>query len=82
MPFAALNRGITDKAKAIKASDAILENLEQDFSVKDPDEPVYHSILFLLAYLDANVSFGVISQRKAEDIMHYLSENYSISIEV
>ena len=80
MPFAAMNRGINDKAVITKASTYILENLAQDFQAKEEDEPIYHSISFLLAYLDAHIAFGELSESKAEYIMVYLSENFKISI--
>ena len=80
LPFAALNRGIRDKSIVKKASEYVLDNLAADFQAKEENEPIYHSISFLLAYLDSHVSFGKISENKAEEIMEYLSENYEINI--
>lgn len=80
--FAAMNRGIDNKAVINKANTYILENLTRDFQAKEEDEPIYHSISFLLAYLDAHIAFGELSEGKADDIMAYLSENYQISIQI
>jgi len=35
----------------------------------------------LLGYLDAHISFGLLSEKKADEIMAYLSEHYNISYE-
>ena len=82
IPFAAMNRGIQDKSTVGAANDLALENLRHDFQVKEPDEPISCSICFLLAYLDAHLSFGILNQKKMDDIMSYLSENFQISIEL
>ena len=79
VPFAAMNRGINEKEKIHNASEYVLENLSVDMQAKESDEPIYHPICFLIAYLDAHVSFGILSESKAESIMDHLSENYKIS---
>jgi hypothetical protein len=78
--FAAMNRGIKGGDKLNHANEFVLDNLKADFDLKEPDEPVRHSICFLLAYLDTQVSFGYISEMKSDEIMEFLSQNYEISI--
>lgn len=78
--FAAMNRGIKGGEKLEKAQVAVLENMKADFALKEPDEPIDHSINFLLAYLDSQVSFGYISESKSDEIMEFLSQNYEILI--
>jgi hypothetical protein len=78
VPIAALNRGVDDKDKLNTANDYVLENLERDLREKEKEEPVYHSICFLIAYVDAHVSFGLLGQQKAEEIMDNLCQNYEM----
>ena len=75
-----MNRGIIDKAKILAANDVVLENLKQDLQAKGAGEPIYHIICFLLAYLDVHQSFGYLNERKAQDVMHYLSDHYEINV--
>jgi hypothetical protein len=78
-PVAAARRGINDKAKIIKATDFAFDNFKIDFDNRDKSEPVKFSICFLLAYLDSHVSFGHLTESKAQDVMHYLMDNYEIN---
>jgi hypothetical protein len=78
-PIAAVNRGISDKARVEKASDFAFDNFKIDFENREMDEPVKYSICFLLAYLDCHVSFGIITEAKAQDVMHYLMNNYDVN---
>ena len=80
VPFAGLNRGITDKARIGKANDYVLASLASDMKHQEPDEGMSHSICFLIAYTDAHISFGIFKESKAEDVMEYLSANYEINI--
>jgi len=77
--IAALNRGITDKEHINKASEFAFKNFKIDFDNREKSEPVKYSISFLLAYLDAHVSFGFINEAKAKDVMHYLMDNYDVN---
>ena len=77
--IAAVNRGISDKARVAKASEFAFDNFKIDFENREKDEPVKYSICFLLAYLDSHVSFGIITEIKAQDVMHYLMDNYDVN---
>ena len=80
--FAAMNRRIKDKSKVELAYDFAFSNLGAELSRKDPDEEIVHSILFLLAYLDSHIVFGFFKDKKHDDIMHYLSDNYETCISI
>lgn len=82
VPFAAMNRGIKDSERIEQANEVVLDNLSADLANKEVDEPIIYSILFLLAYLDAHVSFGILNDFKVQDIMSYLAENYEINIDL
>ena len=79
--IAGLNRGISDKAKIQQAYNFIYNRTAEDMRNKGEGEPILYSILFLLGYLDAHISFGLLSEKKADEIMAYLSEHYNISYE-
>jgi hypothetical protein len=79
--IAGTNRGIADKNIVKKAYDFIYERIATDLKNKEEDEPIHYSIMFLLAYLDSHISFGVLSEKKVDDIMEYLSEHYDINYE-
>ncbi len=78
-PIAALNRGITDKERVHKAAVFAFKNFEIDFENREKSESVKYSISFLLAYIDSHVSFGFINEAKAQDVMHYLMDNYDVN---
>lgn len=52
-----------------------LDELNQDQISASPQYP----ILFLLCYLDAHVSFGLLKETELEDIMENLVENYELN---
>lgn len=79
--IAGMNRGISDKAKIQQAYNFIYNRTAEDMRNKGEGEPILYSILFLLGYLDAHISFGLLSEKKADEIMAYLSEHYNISYE-
>ena len=80
VPFAAMNRGVRDKKQVELANEYVLERLAIDFGNKEEGEPTHHSICFLIAYLDAHIVLGFLSELKTDDIMEELTENYEISI--
>lgn len=82
VPFAAMNRGYKKATQVEQAYQFVYENLVEDLKRKESGEEVDYSILFLLAYLDAHLSFGIFSESKSDDIMGYLSEHYEISVKV
>ncbi len=77
--IAAVKRGISDKEQVAKATGFAFDNFKIDFNNRDKEEPVKFSISFLLAYLDSHVSFGFITEKKAQEVMHYLMDNYDVS---
>ena len=79
--IAGMNRGIKDKNKIKNAYKFIFERTATDLKNKEEGEPLHYSILFLLAYLDSHISFGVLSEKKVDNVMEYLSENYDINYE-
>lgn len=79
--IAGMNRGILEE-KAIKAAfDFVYERTAEDLDNKDDDEPIHYSILFLLGYLDSHISFGILSEKKMDQIMEHLSDHYDINYE-
>jgi hypothetical protein len=79
--IAGMNRGIRNKDKIQEAFAFIYERTAEEIRNKEEGEPILYSILFLLGYLDSHISFGVLSEKKVDEIMEYLSENYDISYE-
>jgi len=79
--IAALNRGIQDKTTLKKAYAFVYEKTARDLKYMEEGEPIQYSILFLLAYLDTHIIFGVLSEKKIDDIMDYLSSHYHIDCE-
>ena len=79
--IASMNRGIKNKDLIKKAYKFVLQRAEEDFKVKDPGEPIYYSVLFLLGYLDSHIAFGIITEKRSEDIMDYLSHNYPMDFQ-
>ena len=78
VPIAAMNRGIENSGQIGEANLFVLERLRVDLEAKQPGEPIDRSIFFLLGYLDSHISFGILSERKMDEIMQYLSDNYDI----
>jgi len=79
--IAGLNRGISDKKTIMAAYNFIHERTVEDLRNRGEDEPIYYSIMFLLGYIDAHISFGAINENKGYEIMEYLSEHYDVSDE-
>lgn len=77
--LAGMHRGITDKEKLNETLEIICASLAEDLNREEAGEPIHYSICFLLAYMESNMLFGYISERKSESIMEYLCENYAIS---
>jgi len=80
VPFAAMNRGVSDKKRVELANEYVLERLSVDFGNREKGEPTHHSICFLLAYIDAHIALGYLNEMKGDDIMEELAEYYEISI--
>jgi len=80
--IAAMNRGISNKEKMREAYDFIYVRTAESLCNKQEDVSIPYSILFLLGYLDSHVSFGVLSEKKVDGIMEYLSQNYNIGYEL
>ena len=78
VPIAAMNRGIESADQIREANRFVVDRLATDLKAKQPGEPIDRCIYFLLGYLDAHISFGILSERKVDEIMQYLSENYEI----
>ena len=72
---AAKNRGITKAPVVDKVISEIEEVVRDEMSRDLEPEGVSLEIQYFLSYLDANVLLGVISERKAEEIMHFYTES-------
>jgi hypothetical protein len=79
--IAGTNRGISNKKDIKEAYAFIYERTADDLRNKEEGEPIHYSILFLLAYLDSHISFGILGEKKVDEIMEYLSEHYDIGYE-
>lgn len=79
--IAGLNRGISNRTRIKNAYEFIYERTVEDLRNKEKDDPFNYSILFLLGYLDSHISFGILSEKKVDEIMEYMSDNYNISYE-
>jgi len=79
--IAGMNRGVSSKKDVKEAYTFIYERTAEDLRNKQEGEPIHYSIQFLLAYLDSHISFGILSERKVDEIMEYLSEHYDTSYE-
>ncbi len=72
---AAKNRG-TSKASVIENVISEIEEIVRDEMSRDMEpEGVSLEVQYFLSYLDASVLFGVISERKAEEIMNHYTES-------
>lgn len=77
--IASMNRGIEDDSPKVKAAaEYVLENLAAHLHNVKTGEPVYISLCFLIGYLDAHVSFGLLEEQKLQEIMLYLSKNFEV----
>ncbi len=81
-PFAAMNRDIRDDGVVKEAYNYVLKQLDEELEVADPDKGVQYSTLFLLAYLDSHVSFHLLGEKQAEDVMEYLCENRKVDVDI
>ncbi len=79
--IAALNRGISNKEEIREAYVFIYARTAETLCNKQENVPIPYSILFLLGYLDSHTSFGVLSEKKVDGVMEYLSQNYNIGSE-
>lgn len=79
--LAGIARGIKDNKQKKEAYEFVFDRTAEDLLNKESGEPVHYSIQFLLGYLDAHISFGILSEQKVDEIMAYLSENYDIGYE-
>ena len=79
--IAGMYRGIHNKNKIQEAFAFVYERTAEDIRNKEEGDPILYSILFLLGYLDSHIIFGVLSEKKVDEIMEYLSENYDMSYE-
>ena len=79
--IAGMNRGISNKKDVKEAYAFIYKRTAEDLRHKEEGEPIHYSILFLLAYLDSHISFGILGEKKVDEIMGYLSEHYDIDYE-
>ena len=71
----AKNRGIS-KASVIENVISEIEEIVRDDMNRDMEpEGVSLEVQYFLSYLDASVLFGVISERKAEEIMNHYTES-------
>ncbi len=72
-----LNRGIKDKDKQKGlyqfSAKRVLAGFEGDAEMKG-----HYELNFLMAYIDANIELGLLTNDKAEEIMLYLTENFDI----
>lgn len=90
--LAAEARGITDPNRIDEADEYAVDNVladleaeesdeqQDDFEGSDDTEEPQYPILFLLCYLDAHVSFGLLKENRLEAIMDHLAENYELII--
>ncbi len=81
-PFAAMNRGIQDNSVVKEAYNYVLKQLDEELSVMESDKEVQYSTLFLLAYLDSHVSFRMLGEQEAEDVMEFLCKNYEVGVDI
>ena len=73
-----LNRGIKDKDRQKEiykfSAKRVLAGFEADQKTKQ-----HYDLNFLMAYIDAHVGLGLLSDDKAEEVMFYLTENFEVS---
>ncbi len=81
--FAAMNRGITDKEKIKNVNAKVYGDLVQDLLSEDPEKKKKSpAVTFLLCYLDAQVSFGFITESKGDEIIRFVIDNMAIDDEM
>lgn len=77
--FCLKNRGITDSHQAMEVTQRAIEDRIKDFEV-EPDERLNYSANFLLAYLESHVYLKIFPEKKVDEIMHYIIDNYEIDL--
>lgn len=75
--FCSNNRRIADKRKDKEMFDYITGEMIAQLA-KFPDDMANYNINFLLAYFDSHVYLKLISDKKQDEIMNYILENYDI----
>jgi len=73
-----LNRGIKDKEKQKEIYKFSAKRVLMGFEV-DQKTKQHYELNFLIAYIDAHVGLGLLSDDKAEEVMLYLAENFEVS---
>ena len=73
------NRGVTDAVLGEEVTAYAIEERVKDFEI-EPDDTLNYSVNFLLAYLDSHVFLQIISEKKMDEIMAYIIDNYEIDI--
>ena len=79
--IAGMNRGVMDENSVKEAYAYVYERTAVDLGNRDDDEPIHFSVLFLLGYLESHISFGILTEKKVDQIMEHLSNNYDITYE-
>lgn len=75
--FCSYNRKLTDKQKNKEMFDYVTQ--ERIAEIENfPDAIENYNINFLLAYFDCHVYLRLISEKKHDEIMSYIVENYEI----
>jgi len=73
-----LNRGIKDKEKQKEiykfSAKRVLAGFEADQKTR-----LHYELNFLIAYIDAHVGLGLLSDEKAEEVMLDLAENFEVN---
>ena len=73
-----LNRGIKDKAQQKSlyqfSAKRVLAGFEADEATKE-----HFELNFLIAYVDAHIGLGLLTDDKAEEIMLYIAEHFTMS---
>ena len=73
-----LNRGIKDKEKQKEiykfSAKRVLAGFEADQKTRQ-----HYELNFLIAYMDAHVGLGLLSDEKAEEVMLDLTENFEVN---
>lgn len=73
-----LNRGIKDKEKQKGLYQFSAKRVLAGFEAA-PETKEHYELNFLIAYIDAHVGLGLLTDDKAEEIMLYITENSDIN---
>jgi len=79
--MACVNRDIDDPKFIKHAHDYVREVFMADYNTRDIDEKINFSLCFVLAYLDAHLSLGMITEDVAKDVIKMLRIDYDMSYE-